>query len=64
MGLGRKHMGSPFISLPPYPTKHTKKKKFPSHFFSKVFHPPYFISKQTHPKAVSAKAAIRGGFGD
>ena len=49
VGQGRKHLTSPFIFLPPYPTKHISK-IFPCHFLSKVFHPPYFTFKQTDPK--------------
>ena len=50
VGPGKKHLSPTiyFSSSPPNQTH--SKKKFPSHFISKVFLSPYFASKKTHLK--------------
>jgi len=63
MGLGRKHMGSPFISLPPYLTKHTQKKNFlpifsPKFSIHPILSPNKHTLKQLVPKRQSEVALV------
>ena len=51
-----------FSSFPPNQTHF--KKKFSSHFLSKVFQLPYFTSKQTHPKRGSWQNFTNGDLKD